>query len=157
MEHYHYKAFNHAGYNLNPAHIASNLTARNGPIRNTLTVPILAGESLTISMDGESLHSARTVQEVSLGNFARGANQAFFYYDPTKKLLVPLRYEDNDQGALRFRNVPLSENRPNRKMVFYYAPNFRVNTGWIKTTVDLADALIWSEPATRPSGSQFGK
>lgn len=152
-----YKMFDRAGSSLNPPHIASNLKARNGPIWNKLTVPILTGESLTISMDGESLNSARTVQGVSLGNFARGTNQAFFYYDAAKKILVPLRYENNDQGALRFKDVPLSANRPNRKMVFYYAPNFRVNTGWMKTTVDLADALIWSEPATRPAGSQFGK
>lgn len=120
--------------------------------RSNLTVPVL-NDAMNLTLIGATFPTSFEIANLSLGNYARGVNEAFFFHDRVTNTLVPLRYGGNSTGEERFH----AKIGGDGVLTFYYAPDYRQKTGWTKVTVDLRKGLTWNEPAQQPANSKFGR
>lgn len=117
-----------------------------------LDVPVLSKQRLTLEFDGTPVTRATHIDHVAVGDYATQPGQAFLYHDRAKNMLVPLRYDGINRSTTPFRNVPLPKDR---LLHFYYAPDYRLATGWTRVVIDLQRGLTWNEPASKPAGATF--
>lgn len=82
---------------------------------------------------------------------AREKKSAIFWYDSKTNSLLPVRYGGNDSGIRKLVGRNIGD-----VMVLYYTPDYSIDAGWRKTTIDFKRSLIWSEPSSKPSGAKFG-
>ena len=103
------------------------------------------------SANGTLSGANRKLISFGIVDVAREKKAGIFWYDPKINTLWPMRYGGNDGGLEKLigRNIGDS-------MVLYYAPDYSVNSGWRKTTIDFKRSLIWSEPSAKPAGAKFG-
>jgi len=144
--------------NLGDGHVRLRRWPTSGTI--DLTYPIFAqttaGQTtsfdLYVSLNGDRLSTAGTIQNFVIDYTGTGNRVGVFLYDAQHKVLHPLRYGGNDSGIPAVRGT-----RTGERLEVYFAVDYTVKSDWRKLTIDLKNGQLWNVPATPPAGATFGR
>lgn len=139
---------NNQSFDLSQTPFMRSLTIRYPLVRTDSSANLIraSGVSIYLVSNGGFKGTKKSLEGISFDGVASGPTEAIFLLDDNKRQLLPLKFAGNDAGARTTVGRPVGPT-----LVLYYAPDFGSPTGWLKTTVDFAGSLIWTQPVPRPT------